>query len=66
MIKSILPPLEARVWLPWRELQATVDAALTRRAPGAAHDLEAALRTHKPDFISLLKKPVSEVFFVLI
>ncbi|GFN90055.1 nuclear pore complex protein nup205-like [Plakobranchus ocellatus] len=47
----------ARVWAPFRELHDVVEMAVTRRVPGAVHDLEVALRKHKPDFISLLKKP---------
>ncbi|CAG5133814.1 unnamed protein product [Candidula unifasciata] len=49
--------LAASVWAPFRELNDTVEAAVTRRQPGIVHDLEIALRKHKPDFISLLKKP---------
>ncbi|XP_055955132.1 nuclear pore complex protein Nup205 [Patella vulgata] len=47
----------ARLWGPFRSLYDTVDAAVFRKQPGAAYDLEVALRKHKPDFISLLKKP---------
>ncbi|KAK6985388.1 nuclear pore complex protein Nup205 [Biomphalaria glabrata] len=47
----------ARVWAPFRELNDIVESAVTRRQPGALHDLEVALRKHKPDFIGLLKKP---------
>ncbi|CAL1531629.1 unnamed protein product, partial [Lymnaea stagnalis] len=47
----------ARVWAPFRELNEIVQSAVTRRQPGAVHDLQLALRKHKPDFIGLLKKP---------
>ncbi|XP_035827391.1 nuclear pore complex protein Nup205 [Aplysia californica] len=49
--------LGARVWMPFRELNGIVETAVTKRQPGAVHDLEMALRKHKPDFISLLKRP---------
>ncbi|KAK3769775.1 hypothetical protein RRG08_046880 [Elysia crispata] len=47
----------ARIWAPFRELHDVVEMAVTRPVPGAVHDLEVALRKHKPDFISLLKRP---------
>ncbi|RUS70914.1 hypothetical protein EGW08_021327, partial [Elysia chlorotica] len=47
----------ACVWAPFRQLHDVVEMAVTRHVPGAVHDLEVALRKHKPDFISLLKRP---------
>jgi nuclear pore complex protein Nup205 len=35
-----------------------VDAAIRKKQLDAVHDLEVALKRHKPDFISLLKNPV--------
>ncbi|BFZ24882.1 hypothetical protein BsWGS_27921 [Bradybaena similaris] len=54
---SMAVNLAASVWAPFRELNEIVEAAVTRRQPGIVHDLEITLRKHKPDFISLLKKP---------
>ncbi|ESP04618.1 hypothetical protein LOTGIDRAFT_237278 [Lottia gigantea] len=47
----------ARLWGPFRSLYETVDAAVFQKQPNSAYDLEVALKRHKPDFISLLKKP---------
>lgn len=54
---SLIPG--ARLWAPYRALQDVVNAAIHKREAGSIHDLELALRRHKPDFISLLKVPVS-------
>lgn len=51
--------VEARLWGPFKELEQTVQAAIHRKLPDAIHDLEIALKKHKPDFIALLKNPVS-------
>ncbi|CAG2238144.1 NUP192 [Mytilus edulis] len=48
---------EAQLWGPYKELERTVDAAVRRKQVDAVHDLEVALKRHKPDFISLLKNP---------
>lgn len=50
--------VEARLWGPFKELEQTVQAAILRKLPDAIHDLEIALKKHKPDFIALLKNPV--------
>lgn len=50
--------VEARLWGPFKELEQTVQAAIHRKLPDAIHDLEIALKKHKPDFIALLKNPV--------
>ncbi|XP_046581767.1 nuclear pore complex protein Nup205-like [Haliotis rubra] len=47
----------ARLWGPFKALYDVVDAAIYKRRPNSIHDLELALRKHKPDFISLLKTP---------
>ena len=49
----------ARLWTPYRALYDVVVAAVFKHQPGSVHDLEMALRKHKPDFISLLKTPVT-------
>lgn len=46
-------------WGPVKELALVVNNAVHRRLPGAYHDLEIALKKHKPEFLSLLKNPVS-------
>ncbi|CAC5405169.1 NUP205 [Mytilus coruscus] len=48
---------EAQLWGPYKELERTVDAAVRRKQVDAVHDLEVALKRHKPDFISLLRNP---------
>ncbi|KAJ8314739.1 hypothetical protein KUTeg_006889 [Tegillarca granosa] len=48
---------EARLWGPFKELEQTVETAIRKKMPDAIHDLEVALKRHKPDFISLLKNP---------
>ncbi|XP_025098310.1 nuclear pore complex protein Nup205-like isoform X3 [Pomacea canaliculata] len=54
---SMAVNLGARLWAPYRALQDVVNAAIHKREAGSIHDLELALRRHKPDFISLLKVP---------
>ncbi|XP_052809828.1 nuclear pore complex protein Nup205-like [Mya arenaria] len=45
----------ARVWSPFKDLQAVVESAIHRRQTDAVHDLEVMLKKHKTDFLSLLK-----------
>ncbi|XP_078583598.1 nuclear pore complex protein Nup205-like isoform X1 [Branchiostoma floridae x Branchiostoma japonicum] len=47
----------ARVWGPYKDLYNTVDSAVWKKRLEAYHDLEGALRKHKPDFLSLLQNP---------
>ena len=47
------------LWVPFKELHQIVTAAIQKKQPDAIQDLESLLRKHKPDFISLLKNPVS-------
>ena len=47
------------IWRPYKELQAIVERSLYKKRPEVYHDLEVALKKFKPDFISLLKNPVS-------
>jgi nuclear pore complex protein Nup205 len=53
--------LDARLWSVYKEISNTVDAAIYKQEPEAVHDLEAVLRRHKPDFLSLLKNPVRKL-----
>lgn len=46
------------VWAPYKELASTVNAAILGKEPDAYYALEAMLKKHKPDFISLLNNPV--------
>ena len=46
-------------WRPYKELQAVVERSLYKKTPEVYHELEVALKKFKPDFISLLKNPVS-------
>ncbi|XP_061177614.1 nuclear pore complex protein Nup205-like isoform X2 [Saccostrea echinata] len=54
---------EARLWGPFKELEQTVHAAIHRKIPDAIHDLEIALKKHKPDFIALLKNPPKNAMY---
>ena len=47
------------MWGPFKELVGVVNAAILKKEPNAYYSLEAELKKHKPDFISLLKNPVS-------
>ena len=57
------PLAGARLWAPFRALLDVVNAAICKREPGSIHDRELALLKHKPDFISLLKTPVSKNYY---
>ena len=52
-------------WAPYKELLGIVSAALLRRDPDVYHSLDAQLKKHKPDFISLLKNPVISISFMI-
>ncbi|XP_062604464.1 nuclear pore complex protein Nup205-like [Saccostrea cucullata] len=54
---------EARLWGPFKELEQTVHTAIHRKIPDAIHDLEIALKKHKPDFIALLKNPPKNAMY---
>jgi len=47
------------MWAPFKELVGVINAAVLNKDPNAYYSLEAELKKHKPDFISLLKNPVS-------
>lgn len=53
------------VWRPYKELQAVVERSLYKKSPEVYHELEVSLKKFKPDFISLLKNPVSSVQFAV-
>ncbi|KAK3098344.1 hypothetical protein FSP39_018633 [Pinctada imbricata] len=55
--------MQARLWGLYKELEQTVNAAIHKKLPDAAHDLEVALRKHKPDFVSLLKNPAKNAMY---
>ena len=46
------------IWAPFKEVVRVVNDAILRKEPSAYYKLEAELKKHKPDFISLLKNPV--------
>ena len=48
------------VWAPFKELADVVNSAIAQKRPEAYYSLEAILKKHKPDFISLLQNPVSQ------
>ena len=48
------------IWKPYKELLSIVERAVYRKRSEFFHDLEVALKKFKPDFISLLKNPVSK------
>ncbi|XP_014664623.1 PREDICTED: LOW QUALITY PROTEIN: nuclear pore complex protein Nup205-like [Priapulus caudatus] len=49
--------LGARLWTPYKDLNSIVENAILLKRPYVIHDLEVALRRHKPDFLSLLQNP---------
>ena len=48
------------IWAPYKELASVVNQAILKKQPDAFYSLEAILKKHKTDFISLLKNPVRE------
>lgn len=48
------------IWAPYKELASVVNQAILKKQPDAFYSLEAILKKHKTDFISLLKNPVCE------
>ena len=48
----------AGVWLPFKELASVVTSAILHKQSDSYYTLEAILKKHKPDFISLLQNPV--------
>ena len=50
------------IWAPFKELASVVNQAVLKKQPDAFYSLEAILKKHKPDFISLLKNPVRELY----
>ena len=48
----------AGVWLPFKELASVVTSAVLYKQSDFYYTLEAVLKKHKPDFISLLQNPV--------
>ena len=46
------------VWLPFKELASVVTSAVLHKQSDFYYTLEAVLKKHKPDFISLLQNPV--------
>lgn len=47
------------IWRPYKDLLEIVERAVYRKRPEYQHDLEVALKKFKPDFLNLLKNPVS-------
>ena len=50
--------MSSGIWAPFKELASVVNEAILQKQPDAFYRLEAILKKHKPDFISLLKNPV--------
>ncbi|KAL5010671.1 hypothetical protein ScPMuIL_012976 [Solemya velum] len=48
---------DAHLWTPFKQLYETLQSAIFKKQPDSVHDLEEALRKHKPNFISLLRNP---------
>ncbi len=48
------------MWGPFKELVRVVNDAILKKEPNAYYNLEAELKKHKPDFLSLLKNPVRQ------
>lgn len=51
--------MSSGIWAPFKELASVVNQAILKRQSDAFYNLEAILKKHKTDFISLLKNPVS-------
>lgn len=52
--------MSAGVWAPFKELAFVVNTAIAQRQSDAFYSLEAILKKHKPDFLSLLRNPVRQ------
>ena len=50
--------MSSGIWAPYKELAGVVNQAILKKQPDAFYSLEAILKKHKTDFISLLKNPV--------
>ena len=48
-------------WTPFKDLVEVVHLAIELKRPEAYYSLEAILKKHKPDFISLLQNPVTRL-----
>lgn len=58
-IPAVCRVMAGGMWAPFKELVKVINAAILKKEPNAYYSLEAELKKHKPDFISLLKNPVS-------
>lgn len=50
--------MSSGLWAAYKELANVVNQAILKKQPDAFYSLEAILKKHKPDFISLLQNPV--------
>ena len=50
------------MWTPFMELVGVINAAILKKEPNAYYSLKEQLKKHKPDFMSLLKNPVSSMW----
>jgi hypothetical protein len=46
------------MWTPYKELQAIIEAVVSRPVQGVLKQVEGVLRKNKQNFITLLKNPV--------
>lgn len=54
----LMQAMSGGIWAPYKELASVVNQAILKKQPDAFYSLEAILKKHKTDFISLLKNPV--------
>ncbi|XP_071502201.1 nuclear pore complex protein Nup205-like [Diadema antillarum] len=57
MAEHMAVNLGSRLWGPYKELYHTISLIVSKRCPDPYQELEAVLRKHKPDLVSLLKNP---------
>ncbi|XP_072164969.1 nuclear pore complex protein Nup205-like [Diadema setosum] len=57
MAEHMAVNLGSRLWGPYKELYHTISLVVSKRCPDPYQELEAVLRKHKPDLVSLLKNP---------
>ena len=51
------------IWAPYKELASVINQAISKKQADAFYSLEAILKKHKTDFISLLKNPVCKLLY---
>ena len=58
---TLTATMSGGMWTPFMELVGVINAAILKKEPNAYYSLKEQLKKHKPDFMSLLKNPVSSM-----